>query len=94
MSLSVTLAPPPPPPPSSGQLPWAELQPHASKEKPSSAAAAAAATVQQIAVAPARDKVDMQMNIRSLKENNAALTEINKTLEEKLFKVCPIVALS
>lgn len=71
----------------SGQLPWAELQPHASKEKPSSAAAAAATAVQQIAVAPARDKVDMQMNIRSLKENNAALTEINKTLEEKLFKL-------
>lgn len=34
-----------------------------------------------------KDKLELQASIRSLKENNEALTEINKNLEEKLFKV-------
>lgn len=34
-----------------------------------------------------KDKVEVQAHIRSLKENNSALTEINSQLEDKLFKV-------
>ena len=34
-----------------------------------------------------KDKVAVQAHIRSLKENNSALTEINGHLEDKLFKV-------
>ena len=34
-----------------------------------------------------KDKIELQASIRSLKENNEALTDINKNLEEKLFKV-------
>ena len=34
-----------------------------------------------------KDKAEVQAHIRSLKENNSALTEINGHLEDKLFKV-------
>jgi hypothetical protein len=34
-----------------------------------------------------KDKGEVQAHIRSLKENNSALTEINGHLEDKLFKV-------
>ena len=34
-----------------------------------------------------KDKGELQASIRSLKENNEALIEINKNLEEKLFQV-------
>lgn len=34
-----------------------------------------------------KDKLELQSSIRSLKENNEALVDINKNLEEKLFKV-------
>jgi len=34
-----------------------------------------------------RDKGELQLNIRSLKETNLALSAINKGLEETLFKV-------
>ena len=34
-----------------------------------------------------RDKGELQLNIRSLKETNMALSAINKGLEETLFKV-------
>ena len=36
---------------------------------------------------PTKDKAEVQAHIRSLKENNSALTEINGHLEDKLFKV-------
>lgn len=35
-----------------------------------------------------KDKGELQASIRSLKENNEALIDINKNLEQKLFKVC------
>jgi len=34
-----------------------------------------------------RDKGELQLNIRSLKETNLALSAINKGLEETLFKL-------
>ena len=34
-----------------------------------------------------KDKTTLQASIRGLKENNEALVDINKNLEEKLFKV-------
>ena len=34
-----------------------------------------------------KDKAEVQAHIRSLKENNSALAEINGHLEDKLFKV-------
>lgn len=34
-----------------------------------------------------KDKSELQTSIRSLKENNEALIDINKNLEQKLFKV-------
>ncbi len=36
-----------------------------------------------------KDKVELQASIRSLKENNEALVDINKNLELKLFQVSP-----
>ena len=38
-------------------------------------------------VGVAKDKGELQASIRSLKENNEALVEINKNLEQKLFQV-------
>lgn len=35
-----------------------------------------------------KDKLELKSSIRSLKENNEALQDINKELEQKLFKVC------
>ncbi len=37
----------------------------------------------------AKDKMELQASIRSLKENNEALGDINRNLEEKLFQVRP-----
>lgn len=34
-----------------------------------------------------KDKGELQLSIRSLKENNEALMDINRNLEQKLFKV-------
>ena len=34
-----------------------------------------------------KDKGELQVSIRSLKENNEALIDINRNLEQKLFKV-------
>ena len=36
-----------------------------------------------------KDKKELQSTIRSLKDQNALLTEFNKTLEAQLFKVWP-----